>query len=535
MTLHYTVLVVDDEQDQRQAIIERVRWADAGFEVVGEAENGVEALDLIEALEPDLILTDIRMPMISGLELARRVREVRPATQIVILSGYDSFEYAREAIDYNIISYLLKPISSDELSAALFDIRRKMDERLGQLLPSQDPDIEAQLHRLRVIEFLLPLILGVNELKQDDADLLAKAQNLGIIPSGISAPRFCFLVSKFKAADGNYVANNRHAEFIDNLFARHGVHTESIIAYRRAVTLVVVVGGGALTNLLELPLTETVQTARRMLSERCTIGVSREFSAFSECSNGYFQAVTARRYTSDGAGDIRFIDDEEKKEELAIDQAEKAVVLLEQLLKVGTQEQLDDFVEGLYRSGTRENANLLVIQMIATVCRVVSSVSDRPDAFRLLSSNPLFSRITANSTEEATKSEILDFCMRAQTLITQSRKRESEVLCDRVVRIIDERFSDESLSLVGVSNELAVSPNYLSALIKKVRKKNFITLLTERRMQAAHDMLLCSNMKIAEITERCGYSDQHYFSYCFKKFYGESPNRIRQTAAGDPS
>lgn len=75
--MHYTVLVVDDEQDQRQAIIERVRWADAGFEVVGEAENGVEALDLIEALEPDLILTDIRMPMISGLELARRVREVR--------------------------------------------------------------------------------------------------------------------------------------------------------------------------------------------------------------------------------------------------------------------------------------------------------------------------------------------------------------------------------------------------------------------------------------------------------------------------
>lgn len=71
MTLHYTVLVVDDEQDQRQAIIERVRWADAGFEVVGEAENGVEALDLIEALEPDLILTDIRMPMISGLELAQ--------------------------------------------------------------------------------------------------------------------------------------------------------------------------------------------------------------------------------------------------------------------------------------------------------------------------------------------------------------------------------------------------------------------------------------------------------------------------------
>lgn len=89
--MKYTVLVVDDEQEQRRAIIGRVNWEAAGFAVVGEAENGVEALDQIETLQPDLILTDIRMPMISGLELAARVRELRPATQMVILSGYDSF------------------------------------------------------------------------------------------------------------------------------------------------------------------------------------------------------------------------------------------------------------------------------------------------------------------------------------------------------------------------------------------------------------------------------------------------------------
>ena len=101
------------------------------------------------------------------------------------------------------------------------------------------------------------------------------------------------------------------------------------------------------------------------------------------------------------------------------------------------------------------------------------------------------------------------------------------MLCDRVVQIIDEHYGDEELSLTGVSNLLAVSPNYLSTLIKKTTKKNFITLLTERRMQAAYDMLLCSGMKVLEVAEKCGYSDQHYFSYCFKKFYGESPNRIR--------
>lgn len=530
--MNYTVLVVDDEQDQRQALIGRVRWSEAGFTVIGEAENGVEALDLIEVLEPDLILTDIRMPMISGLEIARRVREMRPATQIVILSGYDSFEYARTAIDYNIISYLLKPISSDELSEALFEIHRKMDERLGQLLPAQGPDLQAQFRRLRINEFLLPLMLGSNESRQNAGELLERAKALGAVAQNETAPRFCVLVSKFKGKDGSYTASTRHEDFIGNIFSRHKLETVSMTAYQRVITLVTLGGTGKLPNLLELPLTETVQTARRLLEEHCTIGISREFFALSDCSDAYFQAVTARRYTSDGAGDIRFINDQEKNEEFAIDQAEKTAAMLEQLLKVGTAEHLAEFIEGLYKGSTPENANLVVVQIIATVCRVVGSVSEQPDALSLLASNPLFSRITANSSEAAMKQEILDFCGRAQALITQSRKRDSEILCDRVIAIIDERYGDEGLSLVAVSSELAVSPNYLSALIKKIRKKNFITLLTERRMKAAYDMLVCTNMKILEITERCGYSDQHYFSYCFKKFYGESPNRVRQQNGG---
>ena len=130
------------------------------------------------------------------------------------------------------------------------------------------------------------------------------------------------------------------------------------------------------------------------------------------------------------------------------------------------------------------------------------------------------------------KNELISFCEDAKALISQSQKRDTEILCDRVVQIINENYSDEELSLTGVSNMLAVSPNYLSALIKKTIKKNFVTLLTERRMKAAYDMLVCTNMKVLEISEKCGYSDQHYFSYCFKKFYGDSPNRIRSVCRG---
>jgi two-component system response regulator YesN len=109
---NYTILVADDEEELRRALIGKVNWESVGFTVIGEAENGVEALELVEKLKPDLLLTDIKMPFVSGIELARQVREVHPSTQIAFLSGYDDFSYAQKAIQYNIISYMLKPISA---------------------------------------------------------------------------------------------------------------------------------------------------------------------------------------------------------------------------------------------------------------------------------------------------------------------------------------------------------------------------------------------------------------------------------------
>ena len=533
--MNYTVLVVEDEENQRRALIDRVQWEKAGFTVVGEAENGAEALDKVELLEPDLILTDIRMPLITGLELAARVREMRPATQIVILSGYDSFEYARTAINYNIISYLLKPISSAELSEELFDIHRRMEERIAGIGKNTEPDsaadTQARLKKLTQTEFLQPILFGgAEEQAEDDAEYLEKATELGIITKDVPC-KFCVLVSKFKKEQVN-VITPEHADFVDKVIGRYA-DAVSFIAYGRVVTLTVFDAGAEPEKELELALLELVQTAKRMMDETCTVGVSREFSKLSECSAAYFEAVTARRYTSDGAGEVRFIADKEKTSKVAFEYVEKSVLKVEQLLKVGSFESLCDFIGELYETNTPENANLLVVQIIATVCRVVNNTSDNEEMASLVASNPIFARITAYNSESGMKSELIEFCRAAKNIIEQSQKRDSEILCDKALQIIEERFGDESLSLTGVSAELAVSPNYLSALIKREKKQNFITLLTEKRMKTAHDLLVCSTMKILEISEKCGYSDQHYFSYCFKKFYGVSPNKVRGAGKSD--
>lgn len=133
----YTIVVADDEEELRRAIIRKIDWESTGFRVVGEAENGIEALELVERMEPDLLLTDIRMPFVSGIELARQVREVRPTTQIAFLSGFDEFSYAQQAIQYNIISYMLKPITMADLTEELKKIKLKIDGILQNLTPEK--------------------------------------------------------------------------------------------------------------------------------------------------------------------------------------------------------------------------------------------------------------------------------------------------------------------------------------------------------------------------------------------------------------
>lgn len=373
-------------------------------------------------------------------------------------------------------------------------------------------------------------MLGGSENKTDEEQLILRAKQLGIIKGGGENLRFCVMVVKFKDIYNNTCTTKKHTDFLTNILSKYFT-CETLIVFSRAVVLAVLNEDGKLSNVLELSLKETVQSAKRLLDQSCTIGVSREFYKLSDCSDAYFQAVTARRYTSDGTGEIRFIADQEHNFEFEFDKAEKTAAGIEQLLKVGTQESLNDFLNSLYETNTPENANLLVLQIIATVFRVVSSVVDKNELTELIGKNPIFSRLTSYGSEQTMKNELLEFCGEAKAIIENSRKRDSEVLCDKVLEIINDRYSDESLSLTSVSDELSVSPNYLSALIKKTKKKNFITLLTEKRMQTAYDLIVCSSMKMLEISEKCGYSDQHYFSYCFKKFYGESPNKLRQAKA----
>ena len=128
----YRILLVDDEEEVRKGIIRKMEWEKLGFEVAGDAENGEEALEKVEQLQPDVVITDIRMPYMDGLTLTRRIREKYPSIRVLIFSGYDDFEYAQQAIKLHVTEYILKPVNVEELSEILTRVRENLEEEIKQ-------------------------------------------------------------------------------------------------------------------------------------------------------------------------------------------------------------------------------------------------------------------------------------------------------------------------------------------------------------------------------------------------------------------
>ena len=394
----YTVVVADDEDELREAVCTMIPWEALGFHLVGNASNGLDALELVERLEPDLLLTDIRMPFISGIELARQVREIRPAMHIAFLSGFDDFEYAKQAIQYNIISYMLKPLTMDGLAAELKAIHEKIDARYAGLRRAGS----AHADRAALI---IPLVLARYENAPENLEtrLRQAAVDCGLLRGTDDRSTLVVLAASLEGAADYEAGFTQLVEQSANKYLRHFV----FYCCGRAVALLL--GNPSdFDEYLHILADEICQLADRALGRSASVGVSREFARFSAAA--------------EGEGGVSF---------------------------------------------------------------------------------------TADA-------------------------RKTGSLCERALEIIEQHYMDEDLSLASLSAMLDVSPNHLSACIKKSEGETFINILVRRRMEKAQALLLTTDMQIQEIARCCGYTDQHYFSYCFKKYSGTSPVALRRArAAGE--
>jgi len=524
----YTVIVADDEEELRRALIRRVDWESIGFSVVGEAENGAEALELVEKYEPDLLLTDIRMPFISGIELARQVREVQPAMQIVFLSGYDDFTYAQQAIQYNIISYLLKPISAAELTEELKKIREKIDEKYHQFV-----DDGGELGKLEIQNMVMPWLLDgfQGEAGEDrNRKLMKEAVSAGLLKADTGELKFIVIVTGMVDFDGKIRTTKNMVHAVDSILMKYVKHV-SFYSEGRIISLLIASQAG-FDKYLHIAVGEIAQSVKRIMNFSCLIGVSRPAPGLSDVHEAYMEAMNAIQYSKRNRTEVSFISDIERGQDVDLERIEGYISELENLLRGGGRQELEEFLNRIFDRIEKENMAVsalyfMMVQLVSAVFRIVYSVVEKDAVTELQGSAPL---LTGDAMENFAlmHSRYIAFCLKARDLISEQRKKSSTVLCDKALGIIESQYMNQDISLVSVSNEISVSPNYLSALIRKSTGKTFIDLLTQKRIETAKDLLLCTNMKIKDISEKCGYNDQHYFSYCFKKYIGLSPNAYKQ-------
>ena len=527
----YTVIVADDEDEIRRGIIKQVNWEEVGFKVIGEACNGVEALELVEKLEPDLLLTDIQMPFLSGIELAREVREIRPTVQIAFLSGFDDFAYARQAIQYNIINYMLKPISSKELEIELRKIKEIIDEKFGQFIS----DGKSKTHGGKS-EFILSLLLdGHTEefTEKEKSEIIGNAISCGLLRS-VDTENLRFTVIVTAIYDGEENKTSRaNVNAVDMILEKYVRYVSCYLKGR--VVSIVAATEGQTKKYLHILVDEIIQSVNRIMGLTCMVGVSRSISELTHCRESYLEAMHALSYSHQKESKVHFISDEEGLESVNQEMIQTITTTLEDLLRGGSPEELRGFLEEFslkIRAGKIAPgvADFLIAQMKAGVFKVVyavagdSSVQWLDEHFQLNAYHSGVGQVMESFGKHT------ELCLAAKELIIEQRKKSSEVLCDKALELIESQYGNSELSIAVVSNEIGVSPNYLSALLKKTTGATFVELLTKKRMEVAKDLLLYTSMKIREIAEKSGYKDQHYFSYCFKKTVGKSPNQCRQEA-----
>ena len=537
--MKYKVLLVDDEILIREAIRENIHWDEMGFELIADCENGREAMEVIRRTPPDLVLTDICMPYVDGIELARYIHENCPDTLTVIISGYDEFEYAKQAVRYQVMEYILKPVTPAELTEVLQKAKESLDETHAK---------SATLKKLKgAYQSNRPILRGrfLNSLLRGDEhpeNLEERMKGLDISLSG----------SVFNTAivEGDDLSPflNRYQGVRDELalFSIYNITQELIEQKGQGVVFqnmdektVVIFCSDTAENLkknTEDSLTLVRGTIQELLLIETTAGVGEAVTQLSKLYQSYEKARAAldlkwllggNQVLRCGLLDVR--------KSVPIDVAHWAARVF-QCVKSGDAGEIEqavrDFAQ-VIREG-RINRNRAIIYMQNLLLTVVNSadLEEEQENQILTEERELMNRLYTYERLRDMATDVISICCSLSRLLNEQRDSYGKKQAMRALEYIDQNYMNTDVSLNSVCSHLAMSTSYFSTLFKAHTGETFIEALTRKRMEKAKSLLENTSKRAYEVAEEVGFSDPHYFSIAFKKATGKTPTEYAKEKRG---
>lgn len=533
------VFLVEDEMVIRRGIKNSIDWEKEGYIFCGEASDGELAYPMIIKEKPDILITDIRMPFMDGLELCKLVKKELPNFKILILSGYDEFDYAKEAIRLGVTEYLLKPISSGKLLEALNgvseSIRREKEDKdlVRKYMEEMRENTEHEKQK-----FFEQMIAG--NLSMADALETGKKYEMNLSAGMYNLLLFRFTLGKENRKSGELLGEAEYA--IEKLTER----LEYVFEFQRGVE------GWAFLLMAdnEEQMSERVKELSKDLEEimknYSTIayfgGIGQPVARLRELEESFREAerALAARFTMElnriiSVEDIRMAQNVDTLDDIEITsfgEIEKTRTMLEKFLNNGAEDEIDEFVDVYINELPEENLKSVLMRqyiimdayiVMMSFCEKIEGIEGEMQA----QSEELKNSMKTIQTLEEIKNYIR---MLLKKIIgvrdTISGRRYSDIIEIAKDQIRKTYMSDE-ISLNTIAAEVGMSPSYFSSIFSKEMGKTFVEYLTEIRMDRAKELLMCSSMKTSEIGYEVGYKDPHYFSYIFKKTQNCTPKEFK--------
>lgn len=533
----YKLMLVDDEYTVRKSVINKIDWNQYGFEIVCEAENGNEAYEMFEYYLPDVLITDIKMPYMDGLELSEKILNKYPFTKIIVLTGFDEFEYAKKGINLHIADYILKPISSKELIKVLQQMREKIDNEI-----KEKRDL---IHLKEHYENSYPIMKNIFLKAIVNGEYSYEEVNQWLDYYNVDLKGYLYLVSVIKI--DHFYKERKNIDLpkteLKKVALLNIVEEIDERAYIGPYFLennqVIIIGKSDKGNEIEFiqdyipKLEEIRQGVEKFLQFTVTIGVGHVCTNVLDLHHSLKSALNAHDYKMVvGNNQVIYINDLEHHMDQRFQLNEINQRRLVRSLKTGTKEEFFKYTDQVFNEIKKCNApineyQIYLLELVTLIIKTAREININLIEFTGKNIN-IFSILNEVNQLEDIKNELNLIGEKIIKHHLAGRVQTTTTMVSKAKEYVAENYKDMELNIEKISEYLHYSPNYFSTIFKKETGQAFMNYLLDIRLEAGKELLLTTDMKTFEIALEVGFASPNYFSFCFKKKMTISPSHYKK-------
>lgn len=533
------IMIIDDEFYFREALKISLPWDKLGFTICGEAKNGKDALEKLELLKPDIALVDINMPMMDGLEFTQAVIQRESNIKIIILTGYSEFGYAKQAVEFGVKSYLLKPIDENELEKALIQTKsiieseRKIKVEIEQLKEQVKESLP--ILRDKVLNQLIQgnLIFNMEELKSRleylNIKIISKYYQVMVIELG-DEDNFDFTQEDkhlWKFAVSNIVHEVLKDSITFEVFRDNLERICIITAFDNEKD------DNSYTRLVS-KLEQIIDLVQKYLKLTMSIGVGNVKEDIRDISGSYSEALTALK--------DRIIQEKNKVifyssvSQTSLTTNVYSTAYRNQLLmsmRTGDTEQTEKLIAQIFQEVRMRKINheLLLVICIEMISTCIQFTGECGHNFIDTTGEKQFNiieKIQGKKTLKEIEGWIKHIFFSTVSYVEKNKTSKSSKIIEKVKRYVAENYMDEGLNIQELAKHLFINYSHICYLFKKETESTINEYITEYRLKKAKELFDAGNHLVIDVANKVGYADANYFGKCFKKYYGISPSKYSE-------